>query len=283
MLNVKLRREKMSDYTNYTKQEMQAVTIGRQIKDGQVVIVGTGLPLIGAALAKSVYAPGCNLIVESGLMDCAPIEVPRSVGDCRFMAHCGSQWTNTRFVGFEANEWLHDSNRLIAFIGGAQIDPYGNVNSTCIGDYHNPKTRFTGSGGANGIATFSNTIIMMQHQKRRFIEKIDYLTSPGWMDGPGGRERAGLPGNRGPQMVVTDLGVMKFDEETKRMYLAGYYPFSSVEEIVESTGFEIDVTKAVELEAPTPEVIKLIREVIDPGQAFIKVPKPNKEAIQITA
>ena len=112
---------------------------------------------------------------------------------------------------------------LIAFIGGAQIDPYGNVNSTCIygkGDYVKPQTRFTGSGGANGIATFCNTIIMMQHQKRRFMEKIDYITSCGWMDGPGGRERAGLPGNRGPQMVVTDLGIMKFDDETKRMYCA---------------------------------------------------------------
>lgn len=262
----------MADYTNYTNKEMQAVTIARQIKDGQVVIVGTGLPLIGASLAKRVFAPNCNLIVESGLMDCAPIEVPRSVGDCRFMAHCGTQWPNIRFIGFETNEWLHDSERLIAFIGGAQIDPYGNVNSTCIGDYHEPKTRFTGSGGANGIATYSNTIIMMQHQKRRFIEKIDYVTSPGWMDGPGGRERHGLPGNRGPLMVVTDRGVMKFDEETKRMYLAGYYPTSSPEDIIENTGFDIDVSKAVLLEAPEPEVIRMIREEIDPGQAFIKAP-----------
>lgn len=256
----------MADYTN---KEMQAVTIARQIKNGQVVIVGTGLPLIGASLAKRVFAPECNLIVESGLMDCAPIEVPRSVGDCRFMAHCATQWPNIRFVGFEVNEWLHDSDRLVAFIGGAQIDPYGNVNSTCIGDYHNPKTRFTGSGGANGIATYVNTIIMMQHQKRRFIEKVDYVTSPGWMDGPGGRERHGLPGNRGPMMVVTDRGVMKFDEKTKRMYLAGYYPTSSPEDIIENTGFEIDVSRAVMIEEPSQEVIRILREEIDPAHAFI--------------
>jgi hypothetical protein len=93
------------------------------------------------------------------------------------------------------------------------------------------------------------------------------------MDGPGGRERAGLPGNRGPKMVVTDKGILKFDEKTKRMYLAGYYPTSSIEEIVENTGFEIDTDKAVALEAPSPEIIKLIREDIDPTQAFIKVPK----------
>ncbi|MDP0489360.1 MAG: glutaconate CoA-transferase subunit B [Fusobacterium sp. JB021] len=266
----------MADYTNYTNKEMQAVTIGKQIKDGQIVIVGTGLPLIGASLAKRVFAPKCNLIVESGLMDCAPIEVPRSVGDNRLMAHCGVQWPNVRFIGFEANEWLHDSDRLIAFIGGAQIDPYGNVNSTSIGDYNHPKTRFTGSGGANGIATYSNTIIMMQHEKRRFMKKIDYITSPGWMDGPGGREKVGLPGNRGPVMVVTDRGILKFDEETKRMYLAGYYPTSSPEDVIENTGFDIDVSKAVELEAPTPEVIRMIREDIDPGQAFIKVPVESK-------
>lgn len=263
----------MADYTNYTNKEMQAVTIAKTIEDGQIVIVGTGLPLIGASVAKRLFAPNCNLIVESGLMDCAPIEVPRSVGDNRLMAHCAVQWPNVRFIGFETNEWLHDENRMIAFIGGAQIDPYGNLNSTCIGDYHNPKTRFTGSGGANGISTFVNTVIMMQHEKRRFIDKIDYVTSPGWMDGPGGRERAGLPGNRGPIAVVTDRGIMKFDEETKRMYLAGYYPTSSPEDVLENTGFDIDVSRAVLLDAPAPEVIKLIREEIDPGEAFIKVPR----------
>ena len=263
----------MADYTNYTKQEMQAYASATNIKENQIVIVGTGLPLIGASLAKRAVCPSCHPIVESGLMDCAPVEVPRSVGDLRFMAHCAVQWPNVRFVGFETNEWIHDEDRLIAFIGGAQIDPYGNVNSTCIGDYHNPITRFTGSGGANGIATYCNTIIMMQHQKRRFMDKIDYITSCGWMDGPGGREKAGLPGNRGPQMVVTDLGIMKFDDETKRMYLAYYYPFSSPEMVLENTGFEVDVSRAELMEGPSPEIIKLIREDIDPGQAFIKVPK----------
>ena len=262
----------MADYTNYTNKEMQAITLAKCIHDGQIAIVGTGLPLIGASVAKRLFAPKCNLIVESGLMDCSPIEVPRSVGDLRFMAHCGVQWPNVRFIGFEANEWLHDNERLIAFIGGAQIDPYGNVNSTVIGDYHNPKTRFTGSGGANGIATFANTIIMIQHEKRRFMQKIDYVTSPGWIDGPGGREKLGLPGNRGPQAVVTDLGILKFDEETKRMYLAGYYETTTPEEVQENTGFDIDVSKAEKLAPPDPEVIRMIREEIDPGQAFIKVP-----------
>ena len=263
----------MADYTNYTNREMQAISIAKSISDGQIAIVGTGLPLIGAALAKRIYAPNCTLIVESGLMDCAPIEVPRSVGDIRLMAHCAVQWPNVRYVGFQANEWLHDTSRMVAFIGGAQIDAYGNVNSTCIGDYHNPVTRFTGSGGANGIATFVNTIILMQHEKRRFMDKIDYVTSAGWIDGPDGRAKVGLPANRGPQMVVTDRGIMKFDEQTKRMYLYGYYETSSPEDIIENTGFEIDVSKAVKIDPPTPDIIKIIREEIDPKQAFIKVPQ----------
>ena len=238
----------MSDYTKYTKQEMQAYAIAKSIKENQIVIVGTGLPLIGASLAKRAICPSCHPIVESGLMDCDPVEVPRSVGDNRFMAHCAVQWPNIRFVGFEANEWLHDEDRLVAFIGGAQIDPYGN-------------------------ATYCNTIIMMQHQKRRFIDHVDYITSCGWMDGPGGRERAGLPGNRGPQMVVTDLGIMKFDDETKRMYCAYMFPGVTPEIIQENTGFEIDCSRAETFEAPPAEIIRLIREEIDPGQAFIKVPK----------
>ena len=138
----------MADYTKYTKQEMQAYAIAKNIKENQIVIVGTGLPLIGASLAKRVVCPSCHPIVESGLMDCSPVEVPRSVGDNRFMAHCAVQWPNIRFIGFEANEWLHDADRLIAFIGGAQIDPYGNVNSTCIygkGDYVKPHTRSAAS------------------------------------------------------------------------------------------------------------------------------------------
>jgi len=263
----------MADYTNYTNREMQAITIAKSLTNGQIAIVGTGLPLIGAALAKRIFAPDCILVVESGLMDCAPIEVPRSVGDIRLMAHCAVQCPPVYYMGFQANEWLHGNDRVVAFIGGAQIDPYGNLNSTSIGDYHHPKARFTGCGGANGIATFVNTVIMMQHEKRRFIEKVDYVTSAGWMDGPGGRERAGLPGNRGPIMVVTDKGVMKFDEKSKRMYLAGYYESSSIEEIVENTGFEIDTSKAALIAPPTPEDIKIIREEIDPGQAFIKVPQ----------
>jgi|LGOV01.1.fsa_nt_gb glutaconate CoA-transferase subunit B len=263
----------VENYANYTNREMQVVQIAKCIERNQIVIVGTGLPLIGASLAKACFTPDCHLIVESGIMDIDPLEVPSSVSDLRFMARSSVQWENFRYLGFQVNTWLKNNRNMIAFIGGAQIDPYGNVNSTCIGEYSKPKTRFTGSGGANGISTFVNTVIMMQHQKRRFVEKVDYLTSPGWIDGPDGRKKKGLPQNRGPLMVVTDLGIMKFDEESKRMYLHGYYPNSSVEEIIENTGFDIDVSRAVRIDAPSPEIIKKIREEIDPDEVFIKRPK----------
>lgn len=254
----------------YTKQEMQTYAIAKSIPENQIIVGGTGLPLIAVSLAKKLICPSCHPITECGLMDCAPPIVPTSVSESRLMAHCSVQWPNVRFVGLLINEWKHGGNGVMAFIGGAQVDPYGNVNSTSLGDYRHPKARFTGSGGANSIATYCNTILMIQHQKRRFTEHIDYVTSPGWMDGPGGRERAGLPGNRGPRMVVTELGVMKFDEETKRMYLAYYYPYSTPEMIQENTGFEIDVSRAQLMEGPDEEVIRVIREEIDPNQMFMK-------------
>lgn len=253
----------------YSNKEMQAVMLARQIRDGQTVIVGTGLPLIGAALAKNTYAPGCHLIMESGIIDGTPKEVPTSVNDLRFMVGASVLWEQFRYFGFQ-NTSLKYGTVDLGFIGGAQIDPYGNVNSTVIGDYFSPKTRFTGSGGANGIATFLNTIIIMQHEKKRFVEKVDYLTSPGWIDGPNGRAKKGLPVDRGPLAVITELGLMRFDPLTKRMYVAEYYPGIEVTEIIERTGFEIDVSQAVEAREPESEVLAILREKVDPSGIFIK-------------
>lgn len=254
----------------YTNKEMQAVAIARQIKEGQIAIIGTGLPLVGAAVAKRCYVSSCKLIVESGIIDSNPKEVPTSVCDLRLMVESKVLWEQYRYVGFQYNAWKKQKADMISFIGGAQIDPYGNLNSTSIGDYHHPKSRFTGSGGANGIATFVNTVIMMQHQKRRFIEKIDYMTSPGWIDGPDGRAKKGLPADKGPQAVITELGIMRFDDKTKRMYVAEIFPGVSVDQIQENTGFEIDCSRAIETRPPEIEVIETIRNVIDPKGIFLK-------------
>ncbi len=254
---------------NYTNKEMQVVMIARQIKDGQTVIVGTGLPLVGASLAKATYSPGCTLLLESGFVGSAPLEVPTGVGDMRLERGASVLWEEYRYVGFQSNS-LRKNNIDLGFIGGAQIDPYGNVNSTVIGDYHHPKNRFTGSGGANGIATYVNTILMMQHQKRRFVEKVDYLTSPGWIDGPDGRAKKGLPADRGPLAVITDLGLMRFDDVTKRMYLAEYFPGVTQEQVVENTGFEMDMSRAVESRSPEQDILEVLREKIDPGRIYVK-------------
>lgn len=254
----------------YTNKELQAVSIARCIKNGQVIVVGTGLPLVGASLAKRTYAPHCYLMVESGLVDCNPKEVPTSVADLRFMANAAVQWEMFRYVGFQSNLSKYGGIDLLAFIGGAQIDPYGNLNSTSIGDYHSPKSRFSGSGGANGIASFFNTIIMMQHQKRRFIEQVDYITSPGWRAGQKTRKDRGLPDTVGPMAVVSELGIMKFDEQTKRMYVAEIFPGVTAAQIQENTSFDIDVSRAVLVPEPESEVLRILREEVDPRRKFIK-------------
>lgn len=252
-----------------TRAAMQVYTIAHMIGKGQVVIVGTGLPLVGAIYAKKQVQPDCTLIVESGLMDFEPLELPRSVSDLRSMAHCAVTSPPYRYLGFQANELLHRSTRLIGFIGGAAVDRYGNVSATCIGNYHHPKTRFPGSGGANGIASFVNTIILMPHEKRRFVKEMPYITSPGWV-GPQGRAGTGLPLDRGPMAVISDLGVMRFDELTHEMYLAGYFPFATPEEIRENTGFELDISRAAELPEPEEESLRRIEE-IDPEHMYLKI------------
>ncbi len=255
----------------YTNKEMQVIMIARQIQDGQRVIVGTGLPLVGASLAKKTYAPNCCLLVESGMIDGQPLEAPTSVADLRFSNGASTLNETFRYFGLQ-NNTMRKKTIDLGFLGGAQIDCYGNLNSTSIGDYHHPSARFSGSGGANGIATYVDTVLMMQHQKRRFVKKLDYLTSPGWIDGPDGRKKKGLPADRGPRAVITDLGLMRFDEETKRMYLAEYYPGVTPEQIIENTGFELDVSRAVESEAPDRESLELLRNVIDPNRIYIGKP-----------
>ena len=247
----------------WTPKEMMAVALARQVEDGKAYIVGTGLPLIGAALAKNTHAPNAHLIFETALFEGNPQEVPTSVSDLRINYQASVLWPQYRYFGFQALA-ARDNTIAAGFLGGAQIDPYGNLNSTCIGDYAKPQTRFTGSGGANGIATYCDTIIIMKHQKRRFTENVDYITSPGWGDGPDGRAKAGLNPNKGPRAVITELGIMRFDEITKRMNLAEYFPGVTPEQVQENTGFHIDISRAVEAEAPSAEVLKILRSKIDP-------------------
>ncbi|MDD5167992.1 MAG: ketoacid-CoA transferase, partial [Syntrophales bacterium] len=161
-------------------------------------------------------------------------------------------------------------DHVIGILGAAQVDKYGNLNSTCIGDYYKPETRFSGSGGACDVASFvPRCIIFMQHEKRKFPNKVDYLTSPGYLDGPGGRERAGLIPDGGPTAVITNLGVMHFDDETKEMYLAYYYPGITPQKILDNMEFSVDVSRATEAVPPTERELKILRETVDPQKLIL--------------
>ena len=163
----------------------------------------------------------------------------------------------------------HRRFNTIAFLGAAQIDRYGNLNSTCLGDYQRPKVRFPGSGGACDAASLaSGVIIFMQLGKKRFVEKLDYLTSPGWLAGGDSRARLGYK-RGGPLAVVTNMAVFKFHETTKEMYLAEYYPGVAAGAVTEEISFPVDVSRAVESQPPTAEELRILREEIDPQRLIL--------------
>jgi len=253
--------------TEYTPREMMAIAAARQIRDGDIVFCGTGISLLAAMAAKHISAPKSILFFETGAIDSALEEIPLTVADSRVMF-----WTSVN--GSLADAFATMQNRIvgphvIGIIGAAQIDRYGNLNSTAIGDYHHPAVRFSGSGGASDVASFvSRTIIFMQHEKRKFVPKVDYVTSPGWIDGPGGRQRIGLC-EGGPFAVVTNLAVLYFDDRTKEMYLGGCYPGIPPQRILDNMGFAVDVSRATEVAPPSAHELRVLREVCDPQRLIL--------------
>ncbi|HET57407.1 MAG TPA: ketoacid-CoA transferase [Deltaproteobacteria bacterium] len=252
--------------TGYTDTEMMALAAGRLIKDGDIVFAGTGVSMLAATTAKRIYAPGAVFFFETGGIDPDLRELPMTVGDPRVMSGTS---INTGLI--DALSLLgHRKLRTIALLGTAQIDRYGNLNTTSLGDYHRPATRFPGSGGACDAASCASGVIsFVKHEKRRFVEKLDYLTSVGWYRGGDSRRRLGLP-RGGPIAVVTNLGVMKFDDATKEMYLACRYPGVPVEAILENTGFPVDVSRTVETEPPSAEELRILREEVDPQHLILQ-------------
>jgi len=253
--------------STYTSREMMAVAAAREIRDGEIVFCGTGISMLAAMAAKRISAPNSVIFFETGAVDASLEEIPMAVGDSRVMLGAALHGSLADAFAFMQNR--HTGRRVVGILGAAQIDPYGNLNSTVIGDYDNPKVRFSGSGGACDVGSFvSRTIIFMQHARRKFVPRLDYLTSPGWLDGPDGRQTAGLPGG-GPCTVITDLGVMGFDEKTRRMYLAGTYPGVETETILENMGFEVDVSRAESVPPPSAEELTILRERCDPQRLIL--------------
>ena len=253
---------------DYTVAEMMMVSAAHELKDGETIIVGTGLPLLASLLAKKTFAPNIRMIYEAGIIDAKPARLPFSIMDpC--LAYGSAMIVHGLSETFSL--FLQAGYVDVGFIGGAQVDKYGNVNSTVIGEYYNPIRRLPGSGGANDIASFcKRTLIIMPHEKRRFVERVDYITSPGYLDGsPNAREKAGLRGG-GPTAVVSTMGVLRFDNNTKEMYLDAYYPGITVEQIKANTGWDLKISPNVhEAKTPTEEEIEILRK-LDPKGMFLR-------------
>ena len=250
---------------NISRQEIMVGVAAREIKDNEVSFIGTGLPMIAAYLAKFTHGKNSNLLFESGIIDSKPQDLATGVGDFTLLSDC----TKTSGL-FYALGLLQRGKIDLGFLGGAEVDQYGNINSTVIGDYFNPKVRLPGSGGANDIASLAKrTVIIVPHQKRKFPKKINYITTPGYLDGPGARAKAGLEGG-GPKKVITDLAVLGFDDKTKKMKLETTHPGVSIKEVKEKTGFELLIPdKVPNTELPTPEEVELIR-LIDQKNIYLK-------------
>ena len=255
------------DEINYTSREMMTIMAAREIADGDIVFCGTGISMLAATAAKNINAPGSVIFFETGAIDSRIEELPLAVSDPRIMYGAASHGGLLDAFAFMQNRITGD--RVIAILGAAQIDPFGNLNTTCIGDYERPAVRFSGSGGGCDVASFvPRCIAFMQHEKRKFVERLDYLTSPGGLGGGDARERAGLrPG--GVSVVITNKAVMRIDPEDKRLYLDRYYPGISLREILDGMGFVVDVSRACEALRPTETELRILRDKCDPHRLIL--------------
>jgi glutaconate CoA-transferase subunit B len=246
----------------YTPQEMMTLMAAREIRNGDIVFCGTGISMLAAMAAKNISAPDSTIVFESGAVDSLLEELPWAVSDSRVMY--GSACTGGLLDAFATMQNRITGDRVIAILGAAQIDRYGNLNTTVIGDYFHPEIRFAGSGGGCDIASFvPRCIVFMHHEKRKFVKKLDYLTSPGNLDGsPGARERAGLPPG-GVTCVITNMAVMRFDDKTAEMYLDRFYPGITPQQILDNMEFEVDISRSQPAEPPTENELRMLREKCD--------------------
>lgn len=253
---------------DYSFAELMAVVAAKEIRDGERVFVGIGIPMIAGFLANYTHAPKAILIFEGGYIGGRPPSACTDVGDSA--------------LGFRApyitSLWRTFSDLQrgycdLAVIGSAQVDKHGNVNSTAIiggRTYQNPEVRLPGSGGANDmVSSAGRTLIMARLERRRFVPRVDYITSPGYIDGPGAREKAGLKGG-GPVAVITDKAVFRFDENTKEMFLSSVYPSVNIEDVKRGVGWDLKVAQGVKVvEPPTKKEVRFIRS-FDPTDVILR-------------
>lgn len=250
----------------YSKSELMTVNAARLLRDNDVVFVGVGLPNLACNLAQRTHAPNLVMIYEAGVIGARPSRLPLSIGDPSLVS--GSTAVCSMYDIFSF--YLQRGNVDVGFLGGAQIDKYGNINATVIGSYSNPQTRLPGSGGSMEIAGWANRCyIITPHQKRRFPEKVDFTTSAGFLSGRAEREKTGVRG-KGTQGVVTHLGILE-PNETGELILTALHPGATVEQVCENTGWDLKVSENLQVtNPPTDDELRILREELDPDGIHIK-------------
>jgi glutaconate CoA-transferase subunit B len=243
---------------DFTTTEMMTVAAARMLRNGTVCFVGIGLPSTAANLARLTHAPDAVLIYESGPIGAKPDVLPLSIGDGDLSETADTVVSTPEIFRY----WLQGGRIDVGFLGTAQIDRYANLNTTVIGPYDKPKTRLPGAGGAPEIAGLAReVIVVMQHDKRAFVDKLDFITTAGFMEGGDSRERAGWPG-RGPVAVITNLCILKPDPTTRELTVASLHPGVTREQVQAATGWPIRfANNVVETEAPELDELSALRDL----------------------
>jgi len=255
----------MSEEIPYSASEMLSVMSGRLLTDGQTVFAGVGIPLLAATLAQRIHGPGITILFEGGTLGpfVVPGELPASTNEQRCTRRANMLLSITDVLLLLQRGYVD-----VGFMGGAQIDRYGNLNSSFIGSPENPSVRLPGTGGGNDISSLTQMIVAIKHEKRRFVEKVDFVTSPGFLNGNSTRHDTGLISG-GMYRVVTDLAIMGFDEKTKRMKVEALHPGVTAEEVRDNTGFDILIDENVGVtKAPSDEELSVLRH-LDPDRVYI--------------
>ncbi len=254
----------MTERKNYTASELLAVMSARLLKDGQIVFAGVGIPLLAATLAQRVHAPGLTILFEGGVIGpfIVPGELPPSTNEQRCTKRANMVLPITDVLLLLQRGYVD-----VGFMGGAQIDRFGNLNSSFIGDPDNPKIRLPGTGGGNDISSLTQMIVAMRHEKRRFVPEVDFVTSPGFLRGGTSRTDNGLIAG-GMYRVVTDLAILGFDAEAKTMKVEALHPGVDPDEVRENTGFELAIDRHVARTEPPQEDELAVLRNLDPERLY---------------
>ena len=252
--------------TDYTSSELLTINAARLLRDGDTVFVGVGLPNLACNLAKRTHAPNLLMIYEAGVIGAQPARLPLSIGDPTLVSGALAVCSMYDIFAF----YLQRGNVDVGFMGGAQIDRFGNINATVIGEYSHPKVRLPGSGGSMEIAAWANRCYLLTpHSKRRFPEKLDFRTSAGFLSGRAERQAANLRGG-GMLAVVTDLGIMEPDQAGE-LVLTALHPGATADQARENTGWELKVADSLRTTLPLEaEELRILREDLDPQGIYLK-------------